>query len=154
MMTDFQEFAEKALRDEVLTRPECLAVLRSEDEVLHDLLQAAFKVREHYFGRKVRLQMLLNAKSGACQEDCHYCSQSSVSTADIDRYGLLPRVQMVEGARRGDLLQGALGAMAATWASRGRSPYRGSTRTDGSRTRSPRRDAERRISPARSRSCP
>jgi biotin synthase len=44
--------------------------------------------------------MLLNAKSGACQEDCHYCSQSSVSTADIDRYGLLPCDQMVEGARR------------------------------------------------------
>jgi biotin synthase len=99
-MIDFQAFAEKALRDEVLTREECLAVLRCEDDRLLDLLQAAFKVRERHFGRKVRLQMLLNAKSGACQEDCHYCSQSSVSTADIDRYGLLPRDQMVEGARR------------------------------------------------------
>jgi biotin synthase len=97
---DFDVLAEKALRDEVLTRQECLAVLTSADDVLLDLLQAAFQVREHYFGRKVRLQMLLNAKSGACQEDCHYCSQSSVSTADIDRYGLLPRDQMVEGARR------------------------------------------------------
>ena len=25
--------------------------------------------------------MLQNAKSGACQEDCHYCSQSAISTA-------------------------------------------------------------------------
>lgn len=99
-MTSFQEYAEKALRDEILTREECHAVLRSENDALHDLLQAAFKVRERYFGRKVRLQMLLNAKSGACQEDCHYCSQSSVSTADIDRYGLLPRDEMVDGARR------------------------------------------------------
>ncbi|MBM4124186.1 MAG: biotin synthase BioB [Nitrospira sp.] len=99
-MTDFQVLADKALRDEPLTRSECRAVLATPDEQLLELLDAAFKVRERYFGRKVRLQMLLNAKSGACQEDCHYCSQSSVSTAEIDRYGLLPKEDMVEGARR------------------------------------------------------
>jgi biotin synthase len=99
-MTDFQALAEKALQDEVLTRPECFAVLSTSDEQLLDLLDAAFKVRARYFGRKVRLQMLLNAKSGACEEDCHYCSQSAVSTAAIERYGLLDREEMLEGARR------------------------------------------------------
>lgn len=99
-MTDFQVLAERALRDEALTHDECLAVLGTPDVQLLELLDAAFKVRERYFGRKVRLQMLLNAKSGACQEDCHYCSQSGVSTAAIERYGLLPLEQMLEGARR------------------------------------------------------
>ncbi len=99
-MSDFHLLAEKALRDEALTRDECLSVLATPDERLLDLLNAAFLVRERYFGRKVRLQMLLNAKSGACQEDCHYCSQSAVSTADIEQYGLLPKHEMVEGARR------------------------------------------------------
>ncbi|MCC8985802.1 MAG: biotin synthase BioB, partial [Nitrospira sp.] len=99
-MTDFTILADKALRDELLTREECLAVLHTPDTDLLGLLQAAFKVRERYFGKTVRLQMLLNAKSGACQEDCGYCSQSSVSTAPIDRYGLLPQDQMVTGARR------------------------------------------------------
>ncbi|TAJ22431.1 MAG: biotin synthase BioB [Nitrospirae bacterium] len=99
-MNDFQVLAEKALRDEPLTRTECRAVLATPDDQLLSLLDAAFKVRERYFGRKVRLQMLMNAKSGACQEDCHYCSQSAVSTAEIDRYGLLPREDMLEGARR------------------------------------------------------
>ena len=99
-MTDFQVLAERALLDEALTRDECLAVLGAPDDRLLELLDAAFKVRARYFGRKVRLQMLLNAKSGACQEDCHYCSQSAVSTAAIERYGLLPPEQMLEGARR------------------------------------------------------
>jgi len=99
-MTDFQVLAERALLDEALTRDECLAVLGTPDAQLLELLDAAFKVRARYFGRKVRLQMLLNAKSGACQEDCHYCSQSAVSTAAIERYGLLPPEQMLEGARR------------------------------------------------------
>ena len=99
-MIAYETYAEKALRDEVLTRNECRDVLNTPDTRVIDLLSAAFKVREKYFGRKVRLQMLLNAKSGACQEDCGYCSQSSVSTADIERYALVSKESMLDGARR------------------------------------------------------
>jgi biotin synthase len=99
-MTDYSFYAEKALGDESLTRAEALTVLHAPDENLLPLLHAAFQVRSKYFGRTVRLQMLQNAKSGACQEDCHYCSQSAVSTAPIERYNLLPRKQMIEGARQ------------------------------------------------------
>lgn len=97
---DYAVFARKALDDEILTRAECHVVLKAPDEDLLALLHAAFTVRARYFGKTVRLQMLQNAKSGACQEDCHYCSQSAVSTAAIDRYNLLPQSQMIEGARR------------------------------------------------------
>ena len=99
-MSDLDVLGDKALRDELLTRDECRAVLQTPDEHILDLVRVAQRVRERHFGRTVRLQMLLNAKSGACQEDCHYCSQSSVSNADIDRYGLVSKERMVEGARR------------------------------------------------------
>jgi biotin synthase len=99
-MTDYAVFARKSLSDEVLTRSECRDVLSAPDEDLLALLHAAFSVRSRYFGKTVRLQMLQNAKSGACQEDCHYCSQSAVSTASIERYNLLPQRQMIEGARQ------------------------------------------------------
>lgn len=99
-MIDYSAFAEKALRDEPLARTESLAVLNAPDDELLALLHAAFQVRSQYFGRTVRLQMLQNAKSGACQEDCHYCSQSAVSTAPIERYNLLPQSRMIEGARQ------------------------------------------------------
>jgi len=98
-MTDYMMLAQKALNDEPLTRAESLSVLDTADDKLLALLHAAFQVRSTYFGRTVRLQMLQNAKSGACQEDCHYCSQSAVSTAPIARYNLLPQKQMLEGAR-------------------------------------------------------
>lgn len=99
-MTDYMQLANKALRDEPLTRAESLSVLNAPDDDLLALLHAAFQVRSKYFGRTVRLQMLQNAKSGACMEDCHYCSQSAVSTAPIERYNLLPQKQMIEGARQ------------------------------------------------------
>jgi len=41
----------------------------------------------------------MNAKSGLCPEDCGYCSQSKISTADIPKYNLLSRDKLLEGAR-------------------------------------------------------
>lgn len=91
--------AERALVGEAPTRDEALAILRAPDEDLRDLLWAAFRVREHHWGRSVKLCMLRNARSGLCPEDCHYCSQSVVSTAAIDTYRLLPTEDLIAGAR-------------------------------------------------------
>ncbi|HEY6974244.1 MAG TPA: biotin synthase BioB, partial [Nitrospiraceae bacterium] len=66
-MVDYQELANKAVRAELLNRSECQTVLNTPDDDLLALLQAAFTVRSRYFGKTVRLQMLQNAKSGACQ---------------------------------------------------------------------------------------
>ena len=41
----------------------------------------------------------MNAKSGLCPEDCHYCSQSKISDAPIPKYSILSRDKLLEGAR-------------------------------------------------------
>src|SRR5437870_8953912 len=97
---NYRTLSEKSIAGEALSRPEARAVLATPDEALLALLDAAYAVRRQFFGRKVRLQMLQNAKSGACQEDCGYCSQSKISTADIDQYGLLSKAEMLDGAER------------------------------------------------------
>jgi biotin synthase len=91
--------AERALAGEAPRRTEALRMLQSPDAELRPMLLAAFRVRERFFGRRVKLCMLRNARSGLCPEDCHYCSQSAVSTAAIDTYRLLPAETLVEGAR-------------------------------------------------------
>ena len=96
---DYQVFAEKALQDTVLSAEEMDVVLEAPIEGLLQLLQSAFQVRQTYFGRKVHLHVLQNAKSGLCPEDCGYCSQSSVSKANIEKYAMLPRERIVQGAR-------------------------------------------------------
>ena len=97
---NYTNLAKRVLAGDCPTRTECLEVLQAPDEQFLDLVSGAFHLRHHFFGKTVRLQMLLNAKSGACQEDCHYCSQSSISTADIERYALVSPNEMVEEARR------------------------------------------------------
>ncbi len=99
-MNSYHDLADRALNGTAPTRAEALAILDTPQDGLLDLVNAAYKIRSRYFGNTVRLQMLLNAKSGACQEDCHYCSQSSISTAPIDRYALLSPEKMMEGARK------------------------------------------------------
>jgi biotin synthase len=97
---DYQKLAEKSLMGEVLSREEMRGVLNAPSGELPNLLQAAFTVREHSCGRKVHLHMLINARSGLCPEDCHYCSQSKISTASIDKYPLLSRERLLDGAYR------------------------------------------------------
>jgi biotin synthase len=91
--------AECVLAGHRLTRDEALAVLSSPDHELVDLLAAAYRVRRRHFGNTVQLYFLMNAKSGLCPEDCGYCSQSKVSSADIPRYNLLNREKLLDGAR-------------------------------------------------------
>lgn len=95
----WQDLAESVLAGHRLTTDEALTVLRCSDDQLLDLLAAAYRVRRHYFGNTVQLYFLMNAKSGLCPEDCHYCSQSKVSEAEIPKYNLLSREKLLDGAR-------------------------------------------------------
>ncbi|WP_433701613.1 biotin synthase BioB [Nocardiopsis sp. CA-288880] len=85
-MTTYPALAEKAVRRHKPTREELLAVLSGPDDDLLDLVAAAFRVRLRYFGRRVKLNYLVNMKSGLCPEDCSYCSQRLGSRAGVVKY--------------------------------------------------------------------
>ena len=99
---NYHEIARRALEDERPGREEALSVINAPDHEILRLLDAAFSVRRTYFGKKVQIHYLINAKSGICPEDCGYCSQSSVSSAQIDRYELVDEEQLLEGASRAE----------------------------------------------------
>ncbi|MFE9286472.1 biotin synthase BioB [Streptomyces olivaceus] len=92
---------DKGLRRVSPTREEALAVLASSDEDLLDVVAAAGKVRRHWFGRRVKLNYLVNLKSGLCPEDCSYCSQRLGSKAEILKYTWLRPGQATAAAAAG-----------------------------------------------------
>jgi biotin synthase len=92
--------ADRSLAGELITRDEALSVLRAPDDQLLEQLAAAYRVRRHHFGNRVRLHFLLNAQSGLCPEDCHYCSQSSISGAEIEKYPFMAREKILAAAER------------------------------------------------------
>lgn len=96
--TPWMSYADHVLRGEPLTREEALRVLNAPDDQLLPLLHAAYHIRHHYFGNRVLFNMIVNAKSGLCPENCGYCSQSAISEAPVDTYPLLEKDTLVRGA--------------------------------------------------------
>jgi biotin synthase len=68
---------------------DCLALLARDDGATLAAVEAASRVRRHFFGGAVKLNFLINVKSGACPEDCGYCSQRRGSDAEVLRYAWL-----------------------------------------------------------------
>ena len=75
-------------------------LLAAPDERTLEIVAAVGRVREAAFGRRVKLNLLLNIKSGLCPEDCHYCSQARDSTAPIATYPMVGEETFVAAAAR------------------------------------------------------
>ncbi len=117
-LPNWNALADRALAGELVAREDALAVLRAPDDQLLEQLAAAFRVRRHFWGNRVRLHFLLNAQSGLCPEDCGYCSQSKVSAAEIEKYPMLARERILEAADRAARLKAGTFCMVIS----GRSP--------------------------------
>ncbi|AFV88851.1 MAG: biotin synthase BioB [Acidipropionibacterium acidipropionici] len=83
---NLSEMVRAGLDGRSATPQQALEVLRSPDEMTMSIVAAAGRLRRHFFANRVRLNYLVNLKSGLCPEDCSYCSQRLGSRADIMKY--------------------------------------------------------------------
>jgi len=63
-----------------------------------DLFAAAGRVRGHFRGETVDICSIVNAKSGACSENCSYCAQSVHHATGAPVYPLISVDRMAEAA--------------------------------------------------------
>ncbi|MBO0600888.1 biotin synthase BioB [Sporosarcina sp. E16_3] len=99
-MTKYADLAERVIEGHELTDEEAHSILNASDDDLLTLLHAAYTIRKHYYGNKVKLNMIMNTKSGLCPENCGYCAQSIISTAPIEKYAMMKKEEIVAGAAR------------------------------------------------------
>ncbi|PLS09440.1 biotin synthase BioB [Neobacillus cucumis] len=99
-MNRWSELAQSVIKGAELSKEEALCILNVPDIKLLELLQGAYLIRHHYYGNKVKLNMIMNTKSGLCPENCGYCSQSSVSTAPIKKYRMMDKGTILKGAEQ------------------------------------------------------
>lgn len=100
-MTTHDDLVERVLAGEEATPQDALAVLGTPDEEVFDLVAAVGRLRRAHFGMTVKVNYLVNLKSGMCPEDCGYCSQALGSTSEILRYSWLTETEALEQARAG-----------------------------------------------------
>ena len=101
MFNKFGIIAAQQLDGGTLTRADARTILRSNEDELMDLVAAGSRLRRAHFGNMVKVNYLVNLKSGLCPEDCHYCSQRLGSAAQILKYSWLKPEEAVEQATVG-----------------------------------------------------
>lgn len=70
MTVDFQILADKSIAGEKLSESEIQSVLNASQSEFLSVLDAAYKVRHHFWQNKVTIHIINNAKNGNCPEDC------------------------------------------------------------------------------------
>ncbi|OGW53468.1 MAG: biotin synthase BioB [Nitrospirae bacterium RBG_13_43_8] len=99
MSVVIKTIGEKLLNGEHISREDAVYITTVSGTELFDLFASANRIRNHFRGNTVGICSIINAKSGACSEDCSFCAQSSQSKAKIDVYPLLSKEKIIQKAR-------------------------------------------------------
>lgn len=81
-----------------IDRKNALSMSTSQGEEIYELLNTANKLRIEFRRSKVDLCSIVNAKSGACPEDCSFCAQSAQSKTNAKVYPLLEKEEILKAA--------------------------------------------------------
>lgn len=99
-----------------ITRDEALELFNIEDRAdIFDLMSWANRIREHFKGNKIHLCSIVNAKAGACSENCSFCAQSSFYQTGSPRYGFVDPEPVLRAADEANKNQVTAVGLVAAW---------------------------------------
>jgi biotin synthase len=90
---------EKILKGGSISKEDASYIVEISVSDIFNLFISANIIRNHSRGSKAELCSIVNAKSGACPEDCSFCAQSSKSKAEIKVYPLLSKEIVIQRAK-------------------------------------------------------
>lgn len=79
------------------------------------MFQAQTVHRQHFDPNNVQVSTLLSIKTGACAEDCGYCSQSAKYDTSLEREKLLPLDEVIKAAEAAQEKGATRFCMGAAW---------------------------------------
>ena len=82
---------------------------------IFELLSWANRLREHFKGNKIHLCSIVNAKAGACSENCSFCAQSSFHQTGSPRYGFVDPEPVLEAAAEANKNRVTAVGLVAAW---------------------------------------
>ena len=80
-----------------------------------DLLSWSNRIREHFKGNKIHLCSIVNAKAGACSENCSFCAQSSFYQTGSPKYGFVDPEPVNEAAEEANKNNVTAVGLVAAW---------------------------------------
>ncbi|HMK61024.1 MAG TPA: biotin synthase BioB [Dissulfurispiraceae bacterium] len=93
-----KELKAKIISGSSLSKDEAFSLAFSGTDALSDIFHVAEAVRKTFFGDQIELCAIVNAKSGACGEDCAYCAQSSSNNTGFGAYPFIGKDAILKQA--------------------------------------------------------
>ncbi len=93
-----KEAATRVLSGDDISIEEAQRLLNSNH--IDSLIRCSNTITRRFNGDLVDVETLVNAKSGACPEDCSFCAQSSHYKTGINKYDLLPEETILKQAQK------------------------------------------------------
>ncbi len=99
MSPELITITEKVIKGTQIDKSEAYFLSNITVPEVYKLFSSANSIRDYFRGDFIDLCSIINAKSGACPEDCSYCSQSAHYNTKVDVYSLISIDKIIERAK-------------------------------------------------------
>lgn len=94
-----QNLGQKVIDGHRMDFDQALSLIQTDGSDVFDLLSWANRIRQHFKGNRIHLCSIVNAKSGACSEDCNFCSQSTHYETESPVYKFLDQETVADASQ-------------------------------------------------------
>lgn len=95
---EVRHLEEKIIKGGSISKEEARSITEISETDIFSLFASANTIRRYFKGNTIGLCSIVNAKSGACSEDCAFCAQSSRNKTEIETYPLLSKEIIIQKA--------------------------------------------------------
>jgi biotin synthase len=98
MNKDLAAITEKVLKGTAIEKTDALYLTTILGQDIYELFSCANRIREYFWENFIDLCSIINAKSGACPEDCGFCAQSIRYNTKVEAYPLISLAKIIQRA--------------------------------------------------------
>jgi biotin synthase len=114
--SQISELGRRVLSGGQISRAEAQSLFEIENSAdIFDLISWANRIREKFKGNKIHLCSIVNAKAGACSENCSFCAQSSFHQTGSPKYGFIDPEPVNEAAEEANKNSVTAVGLVAAW---------------------------------------
>ena len=92
-----------------------LSLIKTDGADVFDLLSWANRIRQHFKGNRIHLCSIVNAKAGACSEDCGFCAQSTHYETESPVYKFLDQETVADASQVAEVNGAQALGLVAAW---------------------------------------
>lgn len=98
MNTVITEFADSVLNGGLVSAEQARVLLGESDDAFEDMLYWANRIRQKYFGNKIKVCSIVAGKLGGCDQDCAFCAQSARYDTAVGKTEILSDEKILSAA--------------------------------------------------------